>query len=232
MSVLSTIIHQREDCLLMFKKTGIPVFFPNKGEGDSLLQMLYQQEPSRRELDWPQGFEGGIAHRLDIPTTGGVLVASNPTTLLALRSCFTEKVLKKTYWFLSAKEPRWEEHYSTVELAHHKKKRGLMIPKRGKNTPHRGKWYSATTYFRHLARYDGLSLWEAVMYSGVMHQIRCHAGFLGIALLGDKRYGGGSTPRSFTGDFALHHCQIGDWPFVSPPIWWPKWVHEFYEEVQ
>ena len=106
MSVLSTILHQREDCLLMFKKTGLPVFPPNNGSGDSLLRWLYQHEPSRRDMHWPQGFAGGIAHRLDIPTTGGVLVASNPETLLTLRSCFHRKALKKTYWFLSAKEPR------------------------------------------------------------------------------------------------------------------------------
>ena len=155
-------------------------------------------------------------------------MAQDPESLERLRMGFTQRSFRKVYWFLSAKEPRWESHQCYTPMAHHKRKRGSMVPQRGKHTPHRGKWYDATTSFRHLDRVDGISLYEAVMHSGVMHQIRCHAGFLGVALLGDRRYGGGHPPDFFLGDFALHHIQFDDWPRVALPSWWPQWAKEFY----
>lgn len=223
---MALIIHKRESTLLLNKPPGIPVF-PKKGtKEDSVLDRLYQEEQYRMSVYWPEGFAGGIVHRLDTPTSGGLLVACDAEHVAEVRELFAQKVLRKRYLFLSAKEPRWSEHSCDASLAHDKRKKGSMIPKRGKNTPHRGKWYHAHTRFRHLQRQAGVSLWEAEMYSGVMHQIRVHAAFLGIALLGDKRYGGGQPPESFHSRFALHHQQIHDWPKIPPPAWWPYWARQ------
>jgi 23S rRNA-/tRNA-specific pseudouridylate synthase len=223
------IFHKRDSILLINKPVGIPVFPKSGTLEDSLLSRLLALEPQRSEQDWPAGFDGGIVHRLDTPTTGGVLVACNDEHVRRVRTLFSQKRLSKRYLFLSAKEPNWIEHFCAAPLAHDRKKKGNMIPKRGKNTPHRGKWYESRTSFRHIIRKDGLSLWEAKMRTGVMHQIRVHAAFLGIALLGDRRYGGGKKPSGFLGDFALHHTQIGDWPAIPPPEWWPSWVQKHQE---
>ena len=224
---MAFIIEQRESTLLLNKPPGIPVFPKKNTQQDSVLLRLYEVEPHRKDVLWPEGFAGGIVHRLDTATSGGLMVACDAHQVVELRNSFSKKILRKRYLFLSAKEPRWEEHYCDAPLAHDKRKKGNMIPKRGKNTPHRGKWYDAKTSFRHLGREDGISLWEAEMYSGVMHQIRAHAAFLGIALLGDKRYGGGQSPETFHSCFALHHQQIHDWPSIPPPIWWPSWTRQY-----
>lgn len=226
---MATIIERREAVLLINKPSGIPVFPKKNTEEDSLLTRLCAMEPHRMALEWPEGFMGGIVHRLDTPTSGGLLVAEDRNQVWMLREQFSNKSLEKRYLFLSAKPPRWETHRCDAPLAHDRKKKGNMVPKRGNNTPHRGKWYRATTTFRHLGREQGISLWEAVMHSGVMHQIRVHAAFLGIALLGDRRYGGGETPEYFPSTFALHHQQIGDWPKILPPDWWPSWTHKMLE---
>lgn len=221
---MGLIFHQRELILLANKPTQIPVF-PKKDtpQEDSLLSRLLLQEPHRAHLQWPIGFDGGILHRLDTPTTGGVLIASSVESFVEQRELFATKQLTKRYLFLSAKEVEWQEHVCERPLAHDKQKKAKMVPKRGNNTPHRGKWYEASTSFRYIGRRDGISLWEATMKTGVMHQIRVHASFLGIALLGDRLYGGGTTPSFFLGTFALHHHQIGDWPAVPVPNWWPSW---------
>ena len=226
---MSFVIEKRESIILLNKPSGIPVFPKKEIEEDSVLTRLLEKDPSRRCRDWPIGFTGGIVHRLDTATSGGLLVADTPEEVLKLREKFSKKMFQKRYVFLSQKEPKWESHFCDAPLAHDKRKKGNMIPKRGKNTPHRGKWYSAKTTFRHLGRQNGISLWEAVMFSGVMHQIRTHAAFLGIALLGDRRYGGGTAPEFFQGDFALHHHQIGDWSKIFLPKWWPYWTHQKLE---
>ena len=67
------------------------------------------------------------------------------------------------------------------------------------------------------------------MRSGVMHQIRVHAAFLGVALLGDRRYGGGVSPEYFSEFLCFVSPTIGDWPKVQVPDWWPSWAHQTLE---
>ena len=87
-----------------------------------------------------------------------------------------------------------------------------------------------------LRRENGLSLWQAKMRTGVMHQIRLHAAFAGIALDGDKRYGGEQAPSFFPTKFALHHLgmKTEGWCPVQAPVleWWPGWTRETFQESQ
>ena len=65
------------------------------------------------------------------------------------------------------------------------------------------------------------------MRSGVMHQVRLHAASVGLALAGDRLYGGGdwTCPRPEGALFALHHLGLvgpGLDPGTVPlPQWWP-----------
>ena len=90
---------------------------------------------------------------------------------------------------------------------------------------------SAVTNFEYIGSKEGLHLWQASMYTGVMHQIRLHAAIAGLALVGDSLYGGGETPSYFPSDFALHHCGIESrrWnvPLTQIPKWWPDWTHSY-----
>jgi len=94
----------------------------------------------------------------------------------------------------------------TAEAAGESEIHRRMVVQRGRSTPHRGRWYSAETRFRRVAG----PLFEARMRTGVMHQIRVHAAFVGIPLLGDRIYGGGATPADAPGGvtFFLHHLGI------------------------
>ena len=194
-----------------------------------MLERMLLERPSQQQ-EWPEGFAGGIAHRLDVPTSGQLLVAKTPTILTELRDDFSNKRLFKRYRFLTRKSVDWTEHQIDLPLAHHKNNRRKMVVKRGSMTPHRGKWLPATTNFQHLESRDGLHMWEATMRTGVMHQIRLHAAIAGLALVGDRLYGGGEAPEFFPSDFALHHYGIrsNKWqpPVVPVPQWWPDWTKE------
>ena len=194
------------------KPAGIPVFPPHADpDGDCLLARA-----STMDADWPEGFEGGLAHRLDIPTSGQVISAKTPEDLMWLRHLFSTGQLNKVYRFVSAGSVSWDEHTVQTPIAHDKRKRSKMVVQRGKNTPHRGKWYSAHTQFRRVAEVgDGATVWEAIITTGVMHQIRVHAAWVGIPLLGDQRYGGGAG-RDTSVPFLLHHTGLTG-PELKPP---------------
>lgn len=207
----------------VYKPPGIPVFPPHADPGgDCVLARLLAEEPGRVHLPWPEGFDAGIAHRLDWSTSGAVVVADDPAELDRIRALFEGKQLLKSYRLLASRDVPWSENSCDAPIANGPRRRGRMVVQRGRNTPHRGRWYPAETSFRRLQG----RLWEATMRTGVMHQIRAHAGFVGIAILGDRKYGGGRTPDDAPEglSFYLHHVGLQGPGLVTDPVPTPAWA--------
>lgn len=205
------------------KPAGLPVF-PRHGDpaSDCVLSRVLLDEPWRADVPWPDGFAGGIAHRLDTSTSGALWIADGPDELQALRDAFASGSLRKVYRFRAARDVPWDTHRIERPLGHSRTHRGRMVVQRGASTPHRGRWYPARTAFRRL---DG-PLWEAVIDTGVMHQIRVHAAFVGLPLAGDRTYGGGDTPEDAPAgaSFLLHHVGASGAGFSTDPVPSPGWA--------
>lgn len=191
--------------VFLYKEAGIPVFPPHRDpDGDCLLRRW--RAAGGGAGDWPSGFEGGLAHRLDTATSGIVVAARTPEDLRLLREQFSGGLLRKHYRFASAGEVPWDELLLRTPIAHHPRKKDRMVLQTGPRTSHRGKWYPAWTRFR---RDRG---WTAEIRTGVMHQVRVHAAGVGLALTGDLLYGGAPGP------FLLVHVAIAGPGWASPVI--------------
>lgn len=204
------------------KPAGIPVFPPHDDPaGDCVLARLLASDPGRAALPWPEGFAGGITHRLDTSTSGAVLVADSPDELAAIRAAFASGGLRKTYLLRVARPPVWSTNVCDRAIAHDPRHKRKMTVQRGPSTPHRGRWIDAHTELRRL---DGDRM-EAVITTGVMHQIRVHAAFLGVPLLGDRLYGGGPTPDDAPPGvtFFLHHVGLVGGGVATAPVPAPTW---------
>lgn len=206
------------------KPPGIPVFpFHDTPQADCLLHRLLADEPWREDIDWPSGFAGGIAHRLDVSTSGAVWVAGSLDELQQLRELFSKHVLRKTYRFQTAKIVDWNRNRCDRPIAHDKRRKKRMVVQRGASTPHRGRWYEAHTRFDRLSEH----LWQATITTGVMHQIRVHAAFVGLALQGDRFYGGGQPPEHWPEGvlFRLHHVGLkAPDGTTTDPVPLPDWA--------
>ena len=124
---MSTKLGEGERWVAWNKPPGIPVFPPHADpEGDCLLR-----QSGLDPVGWDPKFAGGLAHRLDTPTSGQVLSAKSTTDLDWLRASFVAGRLRKVYRFVSARSVPWDEHVVDTPIAHHKKKRAVMIVKRG-----------------------------------------------------------------------------------------------------
>lgn len=204
------------------KTAGTPVFPPHADpSGPCVLSSLLSAQPRRADLPWPDGFAGGIAHRLDVPTSGALWIADDPDELAIMRQHFAAGRLTKTYRFEAAKDVPWDTNEIRRPIAHDRRRKGRMVVQRGTNTPHRGKWYPAHTRFRRLKG----RLWEAVITTGVMHQIRVHAAFVGLPLAGDRRYGGGPDLGAQT-PFHLHHIGLIGPDGGTDPVAMPDWARD------
>lgn len=208
----------------IYKPAGTPVFSPHSDpEGACVLQRLIDQSPACLDIDWPQGFDGGICHRLDNSTSGTLIVAETLDELAMIRALFSEHKLTKRYLLRARKVASWQHNTISTPIAHDQRRKSRMIVQRGKNTPHRGKWYPAETEFTHLKN----DVYMATISTGVTHQIRVHAAFVGIPLLGDRQYGGGTTPGDTAAgvEFYLHHIGlIGPDGFRSDDVPLPSWA--------
>jgi 23S rRNA pseudouridine1911/1915/1917 synthase len=208
---------QQDGLVALAKPAGLPVFAPHADpNGDCLLKRWRAEQDTPAVVDWPAGFDGGIAHRLDIPTSGQVLAARTVPDLVALRELFSSGALTKRYRLITARDVSWDSHIVQSRIAHDKRRKGRMIVERGRSTPHRGRWYAAHTELHRLGAVEGGWLWEAVIRTGVMHQIRVHAASVGLPLLGDRRYGGGAGLDGQPVDFFLHHIGLIG-PGLTPP---------------
>jgi len=128
--------------------------------------------------------------------------------------------------FLTRKDVPWDSHTVEARLAHDRSRKDRMVVERGRSTPHRGRWYEARTAFERAGTADALVAWAATMSTGVTHQIRVHAAFAGLALAGDRLYGGGASDPDWDVPFLLHHRGLEgpdvEGALMSPvPQFWP-----------
>ena len=208
----------------LLKPPGLPVFPPHADpDGDCVVARLLAAEPERSGGPWPEGFAAGVAHRLDVGTSGALAVADDLAELRALRAAFAGKLLVKRYLFLTRKRVPWAEGGCDQPIAHDRRRKRRMVVRRGASTPHRGRWLPAETRFRRMGVAREGTLWEATMSTGVMHQIRVHAAFVGLALAGDPIYGGG-PPVGGGAPFALHHVGFVGGGFATEPVPAPDWA--------
>lgn len=182
---------------------------------------IIEAQPWRASLPWPEGFAAGVAHRLDNATSGALVIADDPQELAAIRAAFRSGELTKTYRLWAGKDVPWDDNTCDRPIAHAPRRRRRMVVQRGARTPHRGRWYPAETAFRRLQG----RVWEARMSTGVMHQIRVHAAFLGLPLAGDRLYGGGPMPPhgSQAAPFLLHHVGLEGAGLRTDPVPLPPW---------
>ena len=207
------------------KPPGVPVFAPHADPaGACVLRDVLAAMPWRRDIAWPAGFEGGIAHRLDTATSGALWLADDLAELGAMRAAFASGALRKVYRLQGLVVPPWTEVVCDRAIAHDAKHKRRMVVWRHERTPHRGRWYPAHTTFRRLS---GTSI-EAVITTGVMHQIRVHAAFVGVPLVGDALYGGGAPMEGAPAGapFRLHHVGLTGSGFATAPVPAPEWVRD------
>lgn len=221
-------IYEDHNLLVWNKTAGISVFpLHSDPSAPCVLYEIQRYNPLLQNISL-KGFECGIAHRLDISTSGALYIAKNITYLQHLRELFREKELVKNYLFLSSESPK-NILNCDLPIGHHPKNKRKMIVQKNKTYRCRGKWYPAHTSFHILGTYQNQTLYQAQMKSGVMHQIRVHASFCGIPLDGDFLYDSKTSSVLPTG-FALHHRGIfyknlPNIPFELPKNW-PNWVHD------
>lgn len=131
-----------------------------------------------------------VVHRLDRGTSGAMLFPKNRQGAGRLSKLFQDGLVDKLYLALVSGRPEQEAWRVDAPIGKVASARYGVV-EGGK---------AATTEFRTVASSGDLSLVEARPLTGRTHQIRVHLASVGLPILGDTTYGGGTAGRM------LLHC--------------------------
>ncbi|MDE2805124.1 MAG: RluA family pseudouridine synthase [Gemmatimonadota bacterium] len=175
------IIFQDEDVVVVDKQPGL-VVHPAPGHPDGTLvnALLYH-------IGDLSGIGGklrpGIVHRLDMDTSGLMVVAKTDRAHQRLAGALKAREVKRTYlatiWGTLKTSPTIVDRPIGRHPRH--RLRMAVVPE---GRP-------ARTRFRHLEAWTAASMYEVALETGRTHQIRVHAASIGHPVVGDALYGAG-----------------------------------------
>ncbi len=173
--------------LAVDKPSGVPVHPLEEGETGSLLSAVAARYPALHGVG-EAGLRSGVVHRLDVDTSGVVLVATSQASWQRLRAAFAEhRVLKVYRAVVRGRVTRAQSLRLGLRVAQHRPARVRVVPvAQAEADP--AVW-AAELALRPLEPLNGATLVEVVPRTGFLHQIRASLAHLGHPLLGDRRYG-------------------------------------------
>ena len=168
------ILYEDKHLLIINKPSGIPV---HGGSGVKLgvieaLRCIYPKLP---QLE--------LAHRLDLETSGCLILAKKPSILRELHELLRARKVEKIYWTLT--KGHWKKTALKVEVPLLKNQ--LASGERIVRVNSEGK--PSLTFFHPLQEFANTSLMEVTLETGRTHQIRVHAQYRGHPVAGDEKYG-------------------------------------------
>jgi 23S rRNA pseudouridine1911/1915/1917 synthase len=182
------------DVVVLVKPSGMAVH-PSRGHRDgTLVNALIHRYPGLLEIGGEE--RPGIVHRLDLGTSGVLVVALHDVALRRLQAQFYVHSVTRRYFGLVYGAPDEERGAVRSTLARHPKDRVRMASTQGE-----GK--RAVTHWRVRGRGEGLTWVECQLETGRTHQVRVHLSEMGHGLLGDTLYRRGHRPLPPPVDRAL-----------------------------
>lgn len=171
------IVYEDENIAIVNKPAGM-VVYPSPGHyrGTLANALLYHFERLSNE----NSCRPGIVHRLDMNTSGLMIIAKDIYTHTLLRKMFESHEIKKTYLaFTMGSLDKKEDTIHTYYGRNPRNRQKMAVLPEGKE---------AITHYKVINSYPGFDLTKILLETGRTHQIRVHFSHLHHPVMGDKTY--------------------------------------------
>jgi 23S rRNA pseudouridine1911/1915/1917 synthase len=210
-----TILAQGPGWLAADKPAGTPVHPLREDEPGTLLGAVLARHPEMQGVG-EGGLRSGVVHRLDVETSGVLLLATHEERWQELRSAFREHRVEKVYRAVVAGQMHEGGSLAVgLAVARHRPARVRVVPEHERARARGVR--DVEMSWRPLDVRDDSTLVEVRPVTGFLHQIRVVMAYLGHPLLGDRTYARGrvaeAAPRHL-----LHAASVacGDVAAESP----------------
>jgi len=177
------VLLEDDDLLVIDKPAGLPVQPGNRSELGSLLDLIRRyMPPARQAPDGPPPFAASPVHRLDIETSGVLIVAKTRLAARELSRALAQGEVAKTYLAVVDGIPGSRSGTIDTPLTIEKGESSRAVPDAAGQP--------AITHFSVIRELPGArALLEITIETGRTHQIRAHMMSAGHPVSGDPVYG-------------------------------------------
>lgn len=198
------ILYEDADVLIVNKPKGM-VVHPSAGHfsGTLVNAVMYHCRDSLSGINGE--IRPGIVHRIDMDTTGALIVCKNDAAHVFIAQQIKEHTVTRRYRGIVMGYVK--EDSGTIEgaIGRHPVERKKMAVNEKNGKP-------AITHYKVLQHFEKHTYMEFELETGRTHQIRVHMASIGHPLLGDALYGNGKDRFHLQGQ-TLHAMVIG---FIHP----------------
>lgn len=217
------IVYEDEDVLVINKPKGL-VVHPAAGHWSGTLVngLMYHCKDSLSGINGQ--LRPGIVHRIDMDTSGLLIVAKNDMAHQALAQQLQDHSLSRTYVCIVVGGIKKDSGTIDAPIGRHPtdRKKMAVTERNSKN---------AVTHWEVLERFSGYTLVQCRLETGRTHQIRVHLAWRNHPILGDAVYGskkpelGQSSQCLHARELTFRHPRTGQPVTVSCPL------PDYFEEV-
>lgn len=222
------ILYEDSDLLIVNKPKGM-VVHPSAGHysGTLVNALMYY---CKDDLSGINGvMRPGIVHRIDMDTTGSLLVCKNDFTHQHIAEQLKEHSIKRIYHAIVHGVIKEEEGTIDAPIGRHpiERKKMSINHKNGKE---------AITHYKVIQRFQNYTYIQCQLETGRTHQIRVHMASIRHPLLGDTVYGPSKCPFQLQGQ-TLHakiigivHPRTGEYIEVDAPL--PEYFSSLLKKLE
>lgn len=194
------ILFEDSDILIVNKPKGMVVHpAPGHYSGTLVNAVMYH---CRDNLSGINGIaRPGIVHRIDMDTTGSLLICKNDAAHQSLAEQLKEHRITRKYHAIVHGNLKEDDGTVNAPIGRHPTDRKKMSTR----APH-GR--SAVTHYKVLERFGDYTYIECELETGRTHQIRVHMASIGHPIVGDAVYGPAKCPFKLQGQ-TLHAKVLG-----------------------
>ena len=223
------ILYEDQDIIIVNKPKQMVVHpAPGHYSGTLVNALMYH---CGQELSGINGtMRPGIVHRIDMDTTGSLIVCKNDMAHQSLSEQLKVHSIKRVYVAIVHGNIKEDNGTVNAPIGRHPTERKKMSihTKNGRN---------AITHYKVLERFGEYTYIQCELETGRTHQIRVHMASIGHPLLGDQVYGPKKCPFPTLQGQTLHartlgiiHPRTGEHLEVNAPL--PDYFEELLESLR
>lgn len=222
------ILYEDDDILIVNKPKGM-VVHPAPGHYEHTLVNAVMYHCKDRLSGINGILRPGIVHRIDMDTTGSLLVCKNDRAHQILAEELKAHSVTRRYHAIV--HGSFKEETGTVDapIGRHPTDRKKMSTRSANGRP-------AVTHYKVLERFGNYTYIECELETGRTHQIRVHMAYIGHPLLGDSVYGPAKCPFKLEGQtlhakiLGIRHPSTGEYMEFDAPL--PEYFRQLLENLR